>query len=212
MKYILLKNAGDPFAHPITGKQLKLYRICAAMDFTTKQGREVKEGEIGGYIEDERNLSQTDFSWVFNQGKVFDSAILVDSIVADTAKVFGNTIATDSEIINMGHLRGGATITNSTVKDRSTIMDNAEVFDTITSNASVIRQNAKVYNCQTFDGASIGGKSKSTNCKFTDTSDVRGTAILENCQCGGRTVIVSGHHVNQTIFTDVELEIITGNE
>lgn len=43
------------------------------MHFRTFQGSLVREGEVGGWIESNKNLSQSKFSWVFDEGKVYSS-------------------------------------------------------------------------------------------------------------------------------------------
>ena len=53
MKYEILKDEFIEF----DGR--KLYRIRALKDF-----HNVKEGEFGGYIESERNLSHEGYAWV----------------------------------------------------------------------------------------------------------------------------------------------------
>ena len=51
-----------------------LYRIKALVDIN----REVKAGDLGGYIESELNLStKMDESWVYDNAMVFDSALVV---------------------------------------------------------------------------------------------------------------------------------------
>lgn len=47
----------------------KLYRIKALKSFGN-----VKAGDIGGYIENESNLSQTGNAWVYDEAKVYDEA------------------------------------------------------------------------------------------------------------------------------------------
>ena len=46
-----------------------LYRIRAL-----KQFGDVRKGELGGYIEHEGNLSQTGFSWVYDNSMVLENA------------------------------------------------------------------------------------------------------------------------------------------
>ena len=57
-----------------------LYRIQALRDFG-----EVKEGELGGYIEAEKNLSQCCDAWVSGNAWVYG-----DAWVSDNARVYGN--------------------------------------------------------------------------------------------------------------------------
>ena len=46
-----------------------LYRIVAITDFG-----DIATGDQGGYIESERNLSQSDNAWVYDNAKVCDNA------------------------------------------------------------------------------------------------------------------------------------------
>ena len=76
----------------------KLYKIKALKDFS-----DVKKGDLGGYVENENNLSQDGYCWIYNNAKVYDDAkvydnarvydnavIFDDAKVYDYAKVFGN--------------------------------------------------------------------------------------------------------------------------
>ena len=75
-----------------------LYRIQALKDFS-----DIKAGDLGGYVESERNLSQydncwvADEAWVYGKAKVFSNARISDNArvsgnawVFDTAQIFGD--------------------------------------------------------------------------------------------------------------------------
>ena len=67
-----------------------LYRIQAVKDFG-----EVKKGDLGGWIESEKNLSQDDDSWVGGETMVFDNAIVTDfGFVNGCAEICGDAIVT----------------------------------------------------------------------------------------------------------------------
>ena len=59
-----------------------VYRIKALKDFG-----DVEKGNIGGYIQSEKNLSQEDDCWIFDNAKVCGNAR-----VYENAKVYGNAI------------------------------------------------------------------------------------------------------------------------
>lgn len=59
---------------------ITLHRVKALKDFD-----DVKKGELGGYVESERNLSQAGNCWVYDNAKVCDNAW-----VYGNAKVYGN--------------------------------------------------------------------------------------------------------------------------
>ena len=82
-KYKILK---DQYIEVI-GK--KLYRIQALKDFNG-----VKSGDIGGYIESESNLSQSDNAWVSDNAQVCGNAW-----VCGNAQVCGTR-----HYLNLGHI------------------------------------------------------------------------------------------------------------
>ena len=71
----------------------KLHRIRALKSFNTVDGKLVKKGELGGFVESENNLSQERYCWIFNNAKVYDDAkILDDAIVNEFACVFDSAV------------------------------------------------------------------------------------------------------------------------
>ena len=66
-----------------------LYRIVALADFGS-----VTTGDQGGYIESEKNLSQSGNAWVYDNAWVSDNAIVYDNArVCGNARVYGNAKA-----------------------------------------------------------------------------------------------------------------------
>ena len=75
-----------------------LHRIKALKDI----GASVKKGDLGGFVESERNLSQKGNCWVFNSAMVYDSAKVFGSAkvydsaeVCDEAGVYGSAEVCD---------------------------------------------------------------------------------------------------------------------
>lgn len=63
-----------------------LHRIKALKDFGN-----VKKGELGGYVESERNLSQEGNCWVCDNARVYSNAkVFGNAEVCGNAEVFGN--------------------------------------------------------------------------------------------------------------------------
>lgn len=113
-KYEILKDTEKYFfGH-------KLYRIKALRDFS-----DVKKGDIGGYVESEKNLSQEGDCWIY------DNAIACDySIVCDNAKVKTYATACGNSIVSG----------NAVVKDCAVVCGNS-----IVSGNSVVKEFDKVY-------------------------------------------------------------------
>lgn len=102
-----------------------LYRIKALIDFAV-----VRAGDLGGYIEDERNLSHDGDAWVYNNAEVYDNA-----------RVFGNARIQGNAIVSGNALVYG----NAVVRDDTYVRDNAEVCEeAIISDCAWITENAKV--------------------------------------------------------------------
>jgi len=62
MKFELTKET-------ITDSGVKLYRIRALKDFG-----DVSKGDLGGYVEKEKNLSQEGNAWIYGNARIFDNA------------------------------------------------------------------------------------------------------------------------------------------
>ena len=86
-----------------------LHRIKAVKDFDS-----IKAGEFGGWIENEKNLSQDDNAWIYGDAMVFDNAeVYGNANVSDYAKVYGN-----AEVYG-----------NANISDYANVFGNAEVYD-----------------------------------------------------------------------------------
>lgn len=73
----------------------KLYRIVALRDFGN-----VKAYELGGYVEDESNLSHEGDCWIGENAKVFDHATVTGSaLVSGDAQVYGGAHITDNAFV-----------------------------------------------------------------------------------------------------------------
>ena len=69
-----------------------LYRIKALKDFGT-----VEKGDLGGFVESEKNLSQEGACWVFDNARVYGNARVFDNAqVYDNARVFDNAQVYDN--------------------------------------------------------------------------------------------------------------------
>ena len=114
----------------------KLFRIKALISF-----RDVKEGDVGGWIEKEKNLSHSGNAWVYDNAEVYDNAR-----VSGNAEVRGNAWVYDNAEVHG----------NARVYDNAEVSGNARVYD----NAEV-SGNARVYDnaevCGSADYATIHG-------------------------------------------------------
>lgn len=152
-----------------------LHRIEALKDFN-----DVKQGDKGGYIEKEDNLSQSGNCWVYHDAKVYGNAEVFDNAkvygyakvygdakVYESARVFGNARVYDNarvygnaDVYRYAEVFGNAWVYddamvygNTLVCDYAEIYKNAEVYNNV-----IIRGTAKVYgNVYVYGNAEIYG-------------------------------------------------------
>lgn len=79
----------------------KLYRIKALTSFS-----DVKEGDLGGWIEKEENLSQEGNTWVCGNATVYDNATVYGyATVSGNAWVYGNAeIKKKTHLLEIGFI------------------------------------------------------------------------------------------------------------
>ena len=74
-----------------------LHRIRACRDFVTIAGKQVKTGDLGGFVETEENLSHDGMCWVWGNAKVYGNAR-----VYGNAEVYGDAkIQTSQDYITI---------------------------------------------------------------------------------------------------------------
>ena len=160
-----------------------LYRIRA-----TKTFKNVKKGDIGGWIESEKNLSHGDDCWIYDDATVYGNAIVCDyATVRVNASV--HTTAADCKVIVCDH---------ADIGDDAIVTGNS----TISGAASV------------FGGAQIGDDSGNGFIDVSGKSKIFGHArVYENSKVGG-TAVVCGNAilVGDNVFKGIRLESIEPNK
>ncbi len=139
----------------------KLYRIEALKDFA-----DVKKGSLGGFVENDKNLSQEGNCWIYLDGKVYDNAkVWGDAVIDGFAQVCNNAL-----VFKEAHVRG-----HSKIKDNARVFDNARI-----EGNSIVKDNAQVYgnsllldNAQVCDNAHLIG-----TCLVRDNAIVCGDACI----------------------------------
>ena len=119
MKYELIPSDREGF-----------YRVKALRDFN-----DVKKGDIGGYVEGEKNLSQLDDCWIYDDAKVYDNAVVIGkAIVCDNAKVWGNAIVRDNARV----LVNARVLCNAVIQDNAAVRGEVRIFDNVIVRDNVI--------------------------------------------------------------------------
>ena len=121
-----------------------LHRIKAVKDFGS-----IQAGEFGGWIENEKNLSQDDNAWIYGEAMAFDNAkVFDDAIVFANAKVYDDAIVYgNAKVYGNAIVHGNAKIYDyAKVYDKANIYDFAEVYGNVRICGNVtIKGDAKVH-------------------------------------------------------------------
>lgn len=202
-KYELTDNTKEILGHT-------LHQIKALKSFGN-----VKKGDLGGWIEDYRNLSQSGNAWIYDNAQVFDYAQIIDN-----AKVFDNVKVWDNaQVCDNARVYGDARI-----EDHARVYDNAQVYDNawVYNNAhvydnAIVRGHANIYDHAIVYGkawvyddtgvwgcASISGKAKVYgDAHVYDHAKVHGNAIV----CGYAHVCGNTHvYDNAKVYGDSILQ------
>ena len=154
-KYELLQD------DTITIEGLTLYRIRALRNFNG-----VIAGELGGYIEHERNLSHDGNCWLYDNAKAYDCAR-----VTDGARLYDNSQASGSAFISTRAMMQG----NSVAKGNTIIRGTVNI-----SGNSIIDECAVLYDHVIVRGNSVvcGDTWLHGNCVIDDGYVPNGDAVV----------------------------------
>ena len=147
----------------ITVRQKTLYRIRALRSFS-----DVKEGDLGGYVESESNLSQFDNCWIYDEAKVFgDARVLHNATVHMNAQVYDQAQINDDAFISK----------NASVCQRALVSGHATITDAaIVSGDAVIHGNAFVGN-----SAFVDDKAQILKYAIVNGyANIKGDAVVES--------------------------------
>ncbi|MEG9498423.1 hypothetical protein [Mannheimia indoligenes] len=168
----------------------KLYQIQALRDFTAIEGIEIKQGDLGGFVSGEHNLSHQGNCWIANQAKVLGQAFVSENafvrgfcVLCDQVQVFGN-----AQVIR-GYICGKVQIyDNAFVGVKGWIAGQGQIF----GNASISGKDTTILgNIKIFDNAIIGGSLIGT-IHLQGNINIAGNARIEaNCNLKGDTLIQS---------------------
>lgn len=119
-----------------------LYRIQALKSFN-----DVKEGELGGYVGSEKNLSHGGNCWIYDEACVFDEAQIKDNArVYDNAMVYGvGSVHDNARIYGNSQVFGCAYVRNN-----ANVLGNAKVHGNCIVSGNVIVYGDANIDCYTF--------------------------------------------------------------
>lgn len=123
---------------------ITLRQIRALKDFSAADGIAVIAGQVGGYIEDEKNLSHDGACWidetsyVYGYGVVKDDAqVRAESRVYDFAEVSGKAVIEYSQVYTHACITENASACESKIGYYAKVSGNARIVDSSIENATV---------------------------------------------------------------------------
>jgi carbonic anhydrase/acetyltransferase-like protein (isoleucine patch superfamily) len=207
-KYQILTNDTKTIAHPKTGLPVKLYRIYSLMKIRISENMVIPEGQIGGFIQSEKNLPNidTDGSWILHNAMVFDNAVVRNnSFVMQNAAVWGDSVIDKSAIKEFVRVSGKAVIASSTLTGNVDVDGSTHVTNSVCKNYAKVTGNAIVADCELVNGAYIGDNSEVLKSKLYDYSRVYGNSYVIDCILQNGAIIRDKRIANQTISQDITL-------
>lgn len=209
--FITAGNREKPKKYELTDETIEvsghtLHRIRALREFPTNNYQSnVEKGELGGFVESEDNLSQSDYSWLFDNAKCYGNARVMDGAFAtDEAEICDNaSLSQYAEVHGSAVLRDNARVYgNANVWGSAEINDNATVCDFAEVNENAcLYDNAKVYghaeitddatvsqNARVYEGALV----KNMSCVSEDARICGNSKITECSQVLGNSYVDEG--------------------
>lgn len=164
-KYKILKNKGR---RKIALSNKYKYRIQALKDFS-----DVKAGDIGGFVENENNLSQDGDCWIYNDAlcgddaRIFNNAKIYDnSMVCGKACIYDNVQMHDNAIIS-----GKCYAKDNVILSGNAIVtDNVRLFNNVFIKDAFIKGDMFIY-----QNINISGK-----LNIIDDIDFTGNAVIKD--------------------------------
>lgn len=205
LKYQILKNDSIQINVIKNGLPLpiRLFRIISLREIETINGT-IPALTIGGFIQSESNLSQTDNSWISQNAKVYQNARLNNSFVTNDSCVFGDSILTDSVISGRVRIWDKAIIKSSKIEDNVDVNTSCELENVYAKNWSMITNNSKVHNVKMSGGSRISNSTVESST-LNDQAEVKSNSFVRNCELSGRVVISNKSIANQTLKEEIEL-------
>lgn len=192
----------------ITYNEKTLTRIQATRSFG-----DIRNGDLGGFIESEANLEQIGNCWVYDNARVCDNAkvsgnakVRHTALVENNAQIKGNAIVGgDSRVIHNAIIEGSADLReHCIVQDNSHILGTAKIAGfAIAQDESTIKGNAKLYgNARVRGDAIIDGDSTITDnaqviehAHIKDNAHLSGWALVEGYAIVEKNTTLTGEAI-----------------
>ena len=185
------RNAKYEITNETHSRKRNLRRIRALKSFRTINNIRVNEGDLGGYIETENNLSESGVCWVGQRATVEGNAQVQDNAfvgedarLEDRAVAYGDAVIVgESLLTNNGRVGGNSIlIGNNTVSDRAHIHGSIEIRGgcTIAGNTQLSETIGNILNSSFYDDTVIAGATRIEKCSFRGKNNISGDGIFKD--------------------------------
>lgn len=201
----------------LTAKEGERLRIFALKDFGN-----VKSGEMGGLIENERNLSHEGNCWVGeysivdNDGRISGNAQVLGESTIQNALIYGDAVVENSDVMG-GIIYGNVTVYNSDIFGNPKIFGTAKLTHATIADSPVISGNCSIEKGGTVSWhASICGNAE-VHGAVGGMAQISGSAVIgENAYISGKAIVtgkafVKGHAQVYDNAIISESATLTGN-
>lgn len=153
----------------------KLFRIRALRDIPNKH---IQQGDYGGWIEEEDNLSQSGDCWIGELAMVYDG-----SRVKDFALVTGRADISRK----------------STIKDHAMVVGNIVLRNVCLDGCAKIHQRATVEDSIVKDYADVGGNARVSRSELYEDTSVGDDAFVSESRLSGNVIVSDAAIVNMVV-------------
>lgn len=175
-----------------SGLDLPTYRIMATRTIKLIDGNMVRPGDLGGFVDGERCLSQEGACWVADDARVYGrSRVEGDALVKEKA-VLGEADSSLQGATASGKsmVSGFANVVGSTLEDYARVDEHAHVLaGCIIDGRAHVTQFARMHFSTASDDSHVGGRAELTNTSMWGRSFAMGEASLDNCNMRDKAVV-----------------------
>lgn len=203
-KYELTKEMQETIAGE------RVYRIRALINIPF---RNIRAGELGGFVSGYENLSQDGACWVDSEAIVVHPALVsADALISDQAKVSGkshiegmteisgSSLIVDSTIRAICKVQDRAVVKNSTLLENVSVKGNSSIEDSLIDGKVNIKNDAKICKSEIVGNRiELMGKALLLRAKIGDADIptenvlVTGMVIIEKSSVIGEKILLRGN-------------------
>lgn len=182
----------------------ELFQIRATQDFVV-QGKQIKTGDLGGFVENEKNISTNDgeTSWVMPDGAVYNEAEVKDGSLIEgkvqkalvsgnvfidkNSKVNAKALITDGSQILSSEVKGYGRIKASVIKSSKingkafrlvdSTLNRSTIEEAASAEGSQIEKSTLKGDVKIFDNSLIEDSTLEGYCEIFDSSEITKSSI-----------------------------------